>query len=125
MLGSWVLCACASVRRALHAPTLTLVAVKMVAVHDDARRRQLLRELAALHQLSTVPLTDDARQRALSQDGAMGGRDWRTFLPIGTRGPRALVVYIVAFHGAFEPQAGCVCAVLEYMDVSGVHDVMG
>ena len=118
--------ACASVRRALHAPTLTLVAVKMVAVHDDARRRQLLRELAALHQLSTVPLTDDARQRALSQDGAMGGRDSEDFSAHrDSRSQKALRAHIVAFHGAFtNPQAGCVCAVLEYMDARSVHDVM-
>ncbi|KAJ8602715.1 hypothetical protein CTAYLR_003760 [Chrysophaeum taylorii] len=81
--------ACASVRRALHVPTMTLVALKVVAVHDDSRRRQLLRELSALHQFSTVP------------------------------------AHIVAFHGAFtNPTAGCVCAVLEYMDSKSVHDVM-
>lgn len=42
--------ACASVRRALHAPSVSLVAVKVVAVHDESKRRQLLRELSALHQ---------------------------------------------------------------------------
>ena len=112
--------ACASVRRALHAPTLTLVAVKMVAVHDDARRRQLLRELAALHQLSTVPLTDDQHTKS------MGGRDSEDFSAHrDSRSQKALRAHIVAFHGAFtNPQAGCVCAVLEYMDARSVHDVM-
>ena len=89
-------------------PLLTLVAVKMVAVHDDARRRQLLRELAALHQLSTVPLTDDARQRALSQDGAMGGRDSEDFSAHrDSRSQKALRAHIVAFHGtARTPKRG-------------------
>ncbi|KAH8073344.1 MAP kinase kinase [Aureococcus anophagefferens] len=114
--------ACASVRRALHAPTLTVVAVKLVAVHDDARRRQLLRELAALHQLSTVPLGEAAEEAT----GAMGGQDAEDFSAVrDSRSERALRAHIVAFHGAFtNPAAGCVCAVLEYMDARSVHDVM-
>ncbi|KAH8048634.1 MAP kinase kinase [Aureococcus anophagefferens] len=64
--------ACASVRRALHAPTLTVVAVKLVAVHDDARRRQLLQELAAL------PAVGGAFGRGAAT-GAMGGQDAEDF----------------------------------------------
>ena len=112
--------ACASVRRALHAPTLTLVAVKMVAVHDDARRRQLLRELAALHQLSTVPLGET------DEENAAGGLDAEDFsAQRDSKSTKALRAHIVSFHGAFtNPTAGCVCAVLEYMDARSVHDVM-
>lgn len=105
--------ACASVRKALHVPSLTMVAVKMVAVHDDSRRRQLLRELAALHQFSTERLGGDTRgQRASSTSS-------------NRRSQTALRKHIVAFHGAFtNPTAGCVCAVLEFMDARSVHDTM-
>lgn len=104
--------ACASVRKALHMPSLSLVAVKMVAVHDDSRRRQLLRELAALHQFSTVPLGSDEEVAKKSS-------------PSGGRSQAALRAHIVAFHGAFtNVAAGCVCAVLEYMDARSVHDAM-
>ncbi|KAJ1453454.1 kinase-like domain-containing protein, partial [Pelagophyceae sp. CCMP2097] len=42
-----------------------------------------------------------------------------------SRSEDALRAHIVAFHGAFtNPAAGCVCAVLEYMDGLSVHDAM-
>mmetsp|Transcript_23396 Transcript_23396/g.29169 ORF Transcript_23396/g.29169 Transcript_23396/m.29169 type:complete len:736 (-) Transcript_23396:283-2490(-) len=104
MLGELGRGACASVRRALHVPTLRLVAVKMVAVHDDGKRRQLLTELAALHQVSAIPLQGNG-STAMTES-----KD---------------IAHIVAFYGAFtDPNAGCVCAVLEFMDGRSLHDVM-
>ncbi|KAH8068629.1 MAP kinase kinase [Aureococcus anophagefferens] len=56
----------------------------------------------------------------------MGGQDAEDFSAVrDSRSERALRAHIVAFHGAFtNPAAGCVCAVLEYMDARSVHDVM-
>ena len=43
-----------TVHKAIHVPSMRLVAVKMVEVHDDDKRRQILQELKTLHSMRTV-----------------------------------------------------------------------
>lgn len=46
-----------TVHRAIHVPSMRLVAVKMVQVHDDQRRRQMTNELKALLSMNRVRWT--------------------------------------------------------------------
>ncbi|CAM9465215.1 unnamed protein product, partial [Ectocarpus sp. 12 AP-2014] len=45
-----------TVHKAIHVPSMRLVAVKMVEVHDDEKRHQILRELKTLLSMKPVPL---------------------------------------------------------------------
>ncbi|CAM9151007.1 unnamed protein product [Chrysoparadoxa australica] len=45
-----------TVFKAIHVQSLRLVAVKTVAVHEDDKRHQIVRELRALHAINLVPL---------------------------------------------------------------------
>ncbi|CAM9163195.1 unnamed protein product, partial [Phaeothamnion confervicola] len=45
-----------TVYKAVHVPSLRLVAVKTVAVHDDSQRHQVVRELRAMHSVNMAPL---------------------------------------------------------------------
>ena len=51
-----------TVHKAIHVPSMRLVAVKMVEVHDDDKRRQILQELKTLHSMKTVRDRRPAKQ---------------------------------------------------------------
>lgn len=61
-----------TVHKALHVPSMRLVAVKMVEVHNDEKRRQVLKELTTL--LSMKPVGDERRERkGKGQAGRVAG----------------------------------------------------
>lgn len=43
-----------TVHKAMHVPSMRLVAVKMMEVHDDEKRRQMIKEIKALHSMNRV-----------------------------------------------------------------------
>ena len=46
--------------KALHVPTLKLVAVKVIRIYDKTKRHQLVRELKSLH-ANAVSISDEGR----------------------------------------------------------------
>ncbi|CAM9159342.1 unnamed protein product, partial [Laminaria digitata] len=96
-----------TVHKAIHVPSMRLVAVKMVEVHDDDKRRQILQELKTLHSMKTVPLmspkTPANEYQRRRRESGRSGRD--LYLPV------------VTFHDAYmNRERGRVCMVMEYMD---------
>ncbi|CAM9164125.1 unnamed protein product, partial [Sphacelaria rigidula] len=86
-----------TVHKALHVPSMRLVAVKIMQVHDDEKRNQLIRELKTLNSMARVSIRWCGR---CPRAGCRSGH-----LPI------------VAFHDAYtETETGSVCMVMEYMD---------
>ncbi|GMI42894.1 hypothetical protein TeGR_g1057 [Tetraparma gracilis] len=92
--------ACGIVHEALHVPTMKLVAVKSVAVNDGEKRRQMIKELAAMHGMC-------ARDIGGGGEGGEGGEP------------------IVSFYDAYtDPAKGTVCMVLEYMNAGTLQDLV-
>ncbi|GMH92212.1 hypothetical protein TL16_g12279 [Triparma laevis f. inornata] len=90
--------ACGIVHEALHVPTMRLVAVKSVPVGDAEKRRQMTSELATMHNMCSGSLTSTASSTH---------------------------PHIVSFYDAFtDPQKGCVCMVLEYMNAGTLQDLV-
>jgi len=89
--------ASSTVRKALHVPSLTVVAQKIMPIFDPHRRKQLVHELRTLHE-NLAPLT-------------------------ASTGPSC--PHIVAFYDAFvQPQEGTVSMVVEYMDGGSLQDIL-
>jgi serine/threonine protein kinase len=94
------------VYKAVHVPTLRLVAIKKIAVFDEDKRNQMVRELKALY-TNLVPIIGAGSSTAR---GSI------------REGP---CPYIVAFHDAFiTPSEGNVSIVLEYMDGGSLQDIV-
>jgi serine/threonine protein kinase len=66
--------ACGTVQKGIYVPSLTMVAVKFVQVHDDDRRRQMVRELKAFYSMSVAPLDGEDEVEEDESDHAASGR---------------------------------------------------
>ncbi|KDO22128.1 STE/STE7 protein kinase [Saprolegnia parasitica CBS 223.65] len=87
--------------KAVHIPTLKVVAIKDVPVYGKGQRRQMVRELHALY-ANLVPLTES-----------------RT-APVRMPSP-----YIVSFYDAFvDKPKNCICLVMEFMGVGSLQDMV-
>ena len=115
-----------SVRRALHVPTLQLVAVKQVRIYDPYKRAEMAQELKTLY-ANMVPLRAPTLQ---SSDKQYSGESPSN--EIFSKQNIAPAPYIVKFFDAFSmPSSGQVAIVMEYMgggswqdlvDAGGVQD---
>ncbi|OQR94452.1 dual specificity mitogen-activated protein kinase kinase [Achlya hypogyna] len=87
--------------KAVHIPTLKVVAIKDVSVYGKGQRRQMVRELHALY-ANLVPLTESR------------------MAPVRMPSP-----YIVSFYDAFvDKPKNCICLVMEYMGVGSLQDLV-
>jgi len=94
------------VYKAVHIPSLRIVAIKKIAVFDQDKRHQMVRELQALYK-NLVPIAGAGSSTAR---GSI------------REGP---CPYIVAFHDAFiTPSEGNISIVLEYMDGGSLQDIV-
>ncbi|GBG30514.1 Mitogen-activated protein kinase kinase 3 [Hondaea fermentalgiana] len=94
------------VYKAVHRPTLRLVAVKTIPVYDPTKRSQMLKELKALYE-NMAPI---------------GYRDKAPLLDTSTPAP---CPFIVTFHDAFiNPEMANVAMVVEYMDGGSLQDII-
>jgi hypothetical protein len=101
------------VHKALHVPTLRLVAQKNIPVFDEEKRRQMVRELRALYH-NLVPLTS-LEWTSGSEDSSNGQRP--------TRGPSCPC--IVSFYDAYmDPHLGNISIIVEYMDGGSLQDIV-
>lgn len=91
------------VHKALHMPSLLLVAVKVIPVFENEKRHQLIAELKALYNNLSTLSDDDATQR-----------------------PRLVACpEIVCLYDAFmNPNEGNVSIVVEYMDGGSLQDIV-
>ena len=126
-----------SVKRALHLPTMQMVAVKSVRVYDVERRNQMASELKTLY-ANMVPLRSFTERKAVSQPsgGALGVLGASAALD-GTMGgtlsasdgeasqDKAAAPNLVKFFDAFTvPSAGTVNIVMEYMGGGSWEDIV-
>ncbi|KAG7393511.1 Mitogen-activated protein kinase kinase 5 [Phytophthora pseudosyringae] len=102
------------VYKAIHIPTLKVVAVKDVPVYGRGQRRQMVRELHALYS-NLVPMADT--DSPLPRHPAAGK---------GTSKPKATPSpYIVSFYDAFvDRPKNSICMVMEYMSTGSLQDIV-
>ncbi|OQS02809.1 dual specificity mitogen-activated protein kinase kinase [Thraustotheca clavata] len=92
--------------KAVHIPTLKVVAIKDVPVYGKGQRRQMVRELHALY-ANLAPLTEPRSHTASSPS------------------MRLPSPYIVSFYDAFvDKPKNCICLVMEYMGVGSLQDMV-
>ena len=95
------------VYKALYMPTFMLVAVKVIRVHDQKKRHQMVRELKSLY-LNFVPLATAAFPSTSAATSSVA---------------RAACEELVIFYDAYtNPELGSVSIVLEYMDGGSLED---
>ncbi|KAJ8525701.1 hypothetical protein ON010_g15413 [Phytophthora cinnamomi] len=102
------------VYKAIHIPTLKVVAVKDVPVYGRGQRRQMVRELHALYS-NLVPMADN--DSPVPQYPA----------PVkSTSKPKAKPSpYIVSFYDAFvDRPKNSICMVMEYMSTGSLQDIV-
>ena len=96
------------VLKAIHVPTMRLVAVKNIPVFDSGKRAQMVKELKALYG-NLVPIDHGVR-------GTPGGAHASGVAPCP---------YIVSFFDAFiNPEEGNTSMVVEYMDGGSLQDII-
>jgi len=95
-----------TVHKALHVPTLRLVAVKEIPVFEATQRQQMVRELHTLYE-NLAPLDDSKGDTT------------------PTRPSSKACPHIVTFYDAFMTTSDCVVAiVVEYMDGGSLQDIV-
>jgi len=104
------------VRKALHVPTLTLVALKEISVFDEEKRRQMVRELKTLYSNLTPLSGSNGNSGAAHHHG--GERN------VGAGDARACT-HIVSMYDAFmDKKEQTVTLVVEYMDGGSLQDIV-
>lgn len=110
------------VSEAIHLPSLTIVALKMLPVYNQEKRQHVSRELGVLYKnLAELRLVDDS----LYQDGADGSQQ-------GGGGGGGVVglggvssPHILSLYNAFvDPRSGMINLVIEYMDGGSLEDLV-
>ncbi|CAH0491770.1 unnamed protein product [Peronospora farinosa] len=102
------------VYKAIHIPTLKVVAVKDVPVYGRGQRRQMVRELHALYS-NLVPMADN---NSPMPQHPPAGRS--TGKPTAKPSP-----YIVSFYDAFvDRPKNSICMVMEYMSTGSLQDIV-
>ncbi|KAG3095962.1 hypothetical protein PI124_g14367 [Phytophthora idaei] len=102
------------VYKAIHIPTLKVVAVKDVPVYGRGQRRQMVRELHALYS-NLVPMADN--DNPVPRHPATGKS---TSKPKAKPSP-----YIVSFYDAFvDRPKNSICMVMEYMSTGSLQDIV-
>jgi hypothetical protein len=134
--------------KAIHVPTLQLMAIKEVSYAKTSHRRQLLKELTALynnldakpgskHRTETPPSTTSTYSTSSSSSGLSLDRDSESSsssarTPLDSQllngSKRSLFeakcAHMVALGGGYIDKQGSVCLCLEYMDGGSLQDVM-
>ncbi|CAH0476452.1 unnamed protein product [Peronospora belbahrii] len=104
------------VYKAIHIPTLKVVAVKDVPVYGRGQRRQMVRELHALYS-NLVPMANN--DSPMPQKKHLPTRK-STGKPTAKPSP-----YIVSFYDAFvDRPKNSICMVMEYMSTGSLQDIV-
>lgn len=110
------------VTEAIHLPSLTIVALKMLPVYNQEKRQHVSRELGVLYKnLAELRLVDDSLYEDKKEEapqtapaaGAVGGLG-------GASSP-----HILSLYNAFvDPKSGMINLVIEYMDGGSLEDLV-
>ncbi len=107
------------VSEAIHLPTLTLVALKMLPVYNQQKRQHVSRELGVLYRnLADLRLVDDRLNGADSSSEDRGK---------GSSGQQqsSRCVNVLSLYNAFvDPKSGMINLVIEYMDGGSLEDLV-
>eukprot|EP00750_Incisomonas_marina_P026402 INCI5904.1.p1 GENE.INCI5904.1~~INCI5904.1.p1 ORF type:complete len:866 (-),score=169.27 INCI5904.1:1844-4441(-) len=116
-----------SVYKAIHLPTLRLVAVKVIPVYEAAKRRQMISELKVLYK-NLVPLDKKkpSAAPAISEGASPAGGSAAGSPPAPKGGGRAVACpFMVGFYDAFiTPDDGTVSIVMEFMNGGSLQDIV-
>jgi hypothetical protein len=114
------------VSEAIHLPSLTIVALKMLPVYNQEKRQHVSRELGVLYKnLAELRLVDDS----LYQDKDPDTRDREGAGAVGPAGVAGLggvsSPHILSLYNAFvDPRSGMINLVIEYMDGGSLEDLV-
>lgn len=104
------------VQRALHVPSGVIVAVKRVAIDDDKRRNQMIKELRALHGLKGSTGLSARAQHGLSPPAESSSTSEHRAAHTGGR-------FVVDYLDAYvDPSTDSLCLVLEFMNCGSLED---
>jgi hypothetical protein len=117
------------VSEAIHLPSLTIVALKMLPVYNQEKRQHVSRELGVLYKnLAELRLVDDSlyQEGKDGKDGAAAAVDGG---PAGAAGKVGLggvsSPHILSLYNAFvDPKSGMINLVIEYMDGGSLEDLV-
>ncbi len=124
------------VYRALHVPSLRIVAVKSIPLSEDQNRNQAVREICAMHDInreelepvmnnrsvslsfnSSESLSEMAQRAAFSHESPDSERNSREGLEENPGTVLQTHPHIVAFYDAYiDPEKECMCILLEQME---------
>jgi hypothetical protein len=114
---------------ALHVPTLTIVALKMLPVYNQEKRQQVTRELSVLYKnLAELSLVDDR----LETDSVYGesphtvtsGNAWETQSTPDSKQTRRCQNLLAMYNAFVDSRNGLVNLVIEYMDGGSLEDLV-
>jgi len=119
------------VRKALHVPSLTLVAQKNIPVFEDEKRHQMVREIKALYS-NLVPLTKTSSSSSASDTANPLTNSNANPNPNTTSSPKSKsksksprCSHIVSMYDAFmDRKSQSVTLVVEYMDGGSLQDIV-
>lgn len=109
------------VSEAIHLPTLTIVALKMLPVYNQEKRQHVSRELSVLYKnLSVLQLVDDSLStKTTSTDGKQRSKDEKD------SSSKHKCDNILSLYNAFvDPKSGMINLVIEYMDGGSLEDLV-
>lgn len=108
------------VTEAIHLPSLTIVALKMLPVYNQEKRQHVSRELGVLYKnLAELRLVDDSLYEDRNEEAA----------PQTAKGAGGLggvsSPHILSLYNAFvDPKSGMINLVIEYMDGGSLEDLV-
>jgi serine/threonine protein kinase len=111
------------VSEAVHIPTLTIVALKMLPVYNQEKRRHVARELGVLYKnLAELKLIDETLHSISADDNSSDFKHPSDTTP-GLRKPAC--ENILSLYNAFaDPKSGMINLVIEYMDGGSLEDLV-
>ncbi|KAJ1445729.1 kinase-like domain-containing protein [Pelagophyceae sp. CCMP2097] len=115
--------ACSTVWKALHVPSLRIVAQKVISIFEENKRRQMVRELRALYRMARLEEREESltNEEKPTEDAAP--------LKTAAEAQHAELLkrrgHIVDFYDAFvDARNGSVSVLVEYMDGGSLQDVV-
>ena len=113
------------VSEAIHLPSLTIVALKMLPVYNQEKRQHVSRELGVLYKnLAELRLVDDSLYQ---EGGAENSRSAASSIKeTGSAGLGGVSSpHILSLYNAFvDPRSGMINLVIEYMDGGSLEDLV-
>lgn len=111
------------VTEALHVPSLTIVALKILPIYNEEKRRHVSRELAVLFRnLTEMRLVDD---RLDWQDSSKTNQNNNNNPFEASNSNRRRCPNVLSLYNAFiDPRSGMINLVVEYMDGGSLEDLV-